>query len=57
MEIALCEILGETTIIIPFYKSKELPSEDKLKEFLEIIEKMEARKVAISNCWQFALFQ
>lgn len=50
MEIALCEILGETTIIIPFYKSKELPSEDKLKEFLEIIEKMEARKVTIGNC-------
>lgn len=45
MEVALCEILGEATVIIPFYKSKELPSEDQLKEFLDIIQKMEARKV------------
>lgn len=47
MEVGLCEILGETTVIIPFYKSKELPSEDNLKEFLDIIQKMEARKVTI----------
>lgn len=45
MEVALCEILGETTVIVPFYKSKVLPSEDKLKEFLDIIQKMEAKKV------------
>ena len=45
MESALCEILGETTIIVPFYKSKEIPSEDKLKEFLDIIQKMETKKV------------
>lgn len=45
MEVALCEILGEATVIVPFYKGKDLPSEDKLKEFLDIIQKMEARKV------------
>lgn len=45
MESALCEILGETTIIVPFYKSKEIPSEDNLKEFLDVIQKMETKKV------------
>ena len=47
MESALCEILGETTVIVPFYKSKEMPSEDKLREFLDVIQKMEAKKVTI----------
>jgi len=46
MEVGLCEILGGRMIIVPFYKSKELPTEEKLKEFLDIIEKMEARKVS-----------
>ena len=45
MEVALCEILGGRMVIVPFYKSKELPTEEKLKEFLDIIEKMEAKKV------------
>ena len=47
MEIALCEILGEATVIVPYYKGKELPSEEKLKEFLAIIQKMEERKVRL----------
>ena len=45
MEVALCEILGGRMVIVPFYKSKELPTEEKLKEFLDIIEKMETKKV------------
>jgi len=49
MEVALCEILGGQMVIVPFYKSKELPTEDKLREFLDIIEKMETKKVHRTN--------
>ena len=58
MEMALCEILGEATVIVPYYKGKELPSEEKLKEFLDIIQKMEERKVRlITTCTSCTLVQ
>ena len=45
MEFPLCKILGEETVILPIYKRQEVPSEDALKEFLYIIQKMKAKQV------------
>ena len=46
----LCSVLDETNIIVPFYNSKVIPSEEKLKEFVDIIQNLENKKVKSCVC-------